>query len=82
VARQPQRGWHSATYSVLVNRAIGLIALAVLVVFSLPWSFELIHNDRGRLALVLVDFAAISAGLGFLPFAVAMAHISCLLGYP
>ncbi len=59
-------GWRSATYSVLVDRAIGLIALAFLVVISLPWSFELIRNDRGRLALVLVDVAAMSAGIGFL----------------
>jgi uncharacterized membrane protein YbhN (UPF0104 family) len=59
-------GWRSATYSVLVDRAIGLIALAVVVVVSLPWSFELIRNDRGRLALILVDVAAMSAGLGFL----------------
>jgi glycosyltransferase 2 family protein len=59
-------GWRSATYSVLVDRAIGLIALAVVVVVSLPWSFELIRNDRGRLALLLVDVAAMSAGLGFL----------------
>jgi hypothetical protein len=59
-------GWRSATYSVLVDRAIGLIALAIVVVVSLPWSFELIRNDRGRVALVLVDAAAMSAGLGFL----------------
>jgi uncharacterized membrane protein YbhN (UPF0104 family) len=59
-------GWRSATYSVLVDRAIGLIALAIVVVVSLPWSFELIRNDRGRVALVLVDVAAMSAGLGFL----------------
>jgi uncharacterized membrane protein YbhN (UPF0104 family) len=59
-------GWRSATYSVLVDRAIGLIALAFVVVVSLPWSFELIRNDRGRLALILLDVAAMSAGLGFL----------------
>jgi glycosyltransferase 2 family protein len=59
-------GWRSATYSVLVDRAIGLIALAIVVVVSLPWSFELIRNDGGRVALVLVDVAAMSAGLGFL----------------
>src|SRR5258708_1411940 len=29
-------GWRLATYSVLVDRAIGLIALAIIVVFSLP----------------------------------------------
>jgi uncharacterized membrane protein YbhN (UPF0104 family) len=59
-------GWRAATYSVLVDRAIGLIALALLVVASLPWSYELIANTKGRLALVAVDVAAISAGLGFL----------------
>src|SRR5262245_30761103 len=59
-------GWRAATYSVLVDRAIGLIALALVVVASLPWSYELIANTQGRLALVAVDVAAISAGLGFL----------------
>jgi uncharacterized membrane protein YbhN (UPF0104 family) len=59
-------GWRAATYSVLVDRAIGLIALAIIVVASLPWSYSLIADSRGRLALVLTDAAAISAGLGFL----------------
>ena len=59
-------GWRLATYSVLVDRAIGLIALAVVVVCSLPWSYRMIGDDRGRLALVLVDLAAMSAGAGFL----------------
>lgn len=59
-------GWRAATYSVLVDRAIGLIALAIVVVLSLPWSYQLIGDPGGRLALVLVDLAAISAGLGFL----------------
>jgi glycosyltransferase 2 family protein len=58
--------WRSATYSVLVDRAIGLIALAIVVVISLPWSLELIRNDRGRAALILIDIAAMSAGVGFL----------------
>ena len=43
-----------ATYSVLVDRV------------SMPWSFELIRDDHGRAALVLVDVAAMSAGLAFL----------------
>lgn len=59
-------GWKHATYSVLVDRAIGLIALAFVVVCSLPWSYRLISNEEGRLALTLVDLAVISAGLGFL----------------
>jgi len=61
-------GWRAATYSVLVDRAIGLIALAVLIVASLPWSYQLIGDARGRAALVLVDFAALGGGLGFLAF--------------
>lgn len=66
LVRHTGAGWRAATYSVLVDRAIGLIALAIIVVASLPWSYEMIGNPRGRVALLLVDIAAISAGLGFL----------------
>jgi uncharacterized membrane protein YbhN (UPF0104 family) len=59
-------GWRAATYSVLTDRAIGLIALAVIVVASLPWSYSLIADAKGRVALVAVDVLAIAAGLGFL----------------
>ena len=59
-------GWRAAAYSVLVDRAIGLIALAIIVIASLPWSYQLISNDHGRIALLLIDLGAISAGLGFL----------------
>ncbi|RTL50789.1 MAG: flippase-like domain-containing protein [Bradyrhizobiaceae bacterium] len=59
-------GWRAATYSVLVDRAIGLIALAVIVVCSLPWSYPMISNAKGQLALVLLDLAALGAGLAFL----------------
>jgi glycosyltransferase 2 family protein len=59
-------GWRAATYSIFVDRAIGLIALAIIIVASLPWSYELIGDPKGRAALALVDFAALAAGLGFL----------------
>jgi glycosyltransferase 2 family protein len=61
-------GWRAATYSIFVDRAIGLIALAVLIVASLPWSYRLITDPQGRSALLLVDFAALAAGAGFLLF--------------
>ncbi len=35
-----------ATYSIFVDRAIGLVALAILIVASLPWSYELITGSR------------------------------------
>ncbi|WP_291848334.1 lysylphosphatidylglycerol synthase transmembrane domain-containing protein [Bradyrhizobium sp.] len=59
-------GWRAAAYSIFVDRAIGLMALAVIVVASLPWSYRLIADPTGRSALLLVDFAALAGGLGFL----------------
>ena len=66
LVKQTGAGWRAATYSVLVDRAIGLIALAIIVIASLPWSYELVANHRGRIALLLVDVGALGAGLGFL----------------
>jgi uncharacterized membrane protein YbhN (UPF0104 family) len=59
-------GWRAATYSIFVDRAIGLIALAVIIVATLPWSYHLIGDPYGRYALLLVDFAALAGGVGFL----------------
>lgn len=59
-------GWRNATYSVFIDRAIGLIALAVFVVASLPWSYKLIADPQGRIALTLIDGLALCAGAGFL----------------
>jgi glycosyltransferase 2 family protein len=59
-------GWRAATYSIFVDRAIGLIALSIVIVASLPWSYQLITDPNGRTALLLVDFAALTGGLGFL----------------
>jgi glycosyltransferase 2 family protein len=59
-------GWRAATYSVFVDRAIGLIALAVIIVVSLPWSYNRIGDSHGRTALLIVDIAALAAGSGFL----------------
>jgi uncharacterized membrane protein YbhN (UPF0104 family) len=59
-------GWRAATYSIFVDRAIGLIALAIIIVASLPWSYRLIGDPDGRTALLLVDFAALAGGIGFL----------------
>jgi uncharacterized membrane protein YbhN (UPF0104 family) len=59
-------GWRAATYSILTDRAIGLIALAIIIVASLPWSYGMIADSKGRLALVFLDFTALAGGLGFL----------------
>ena len=59
-------GWRAATYSIFVDRAVGLIALAIIIVASLPWSYSLISDPHGRSALLFVDFAALAGGVGFL----------------
>ena len=59
-------GWRAAAYSIFVDRAIGLIALAIIIVASLPWSYNLIDDPDGRSALLFVDFAALAGGVGFL----------------
>src|SRR4051794_9435020 len=59
-------GWRAATYSIFVDRAIGLIALAIVIIATLPWSYRLIDDPNGRSALLVVSFAALAAGGGFL----------------
>jgi uncharacterized membrane protein YbhN (UPF0104 family) len=59
-------GWRAATYSIFVDRAVGMIALAIVIVASLPWSYNLIGDRDGRAALLFVDFAALAGGVGFL----------------
>ena len=59
-------GWRSATYSVLIDRMVGVLVLALLVIFCLPWSFALISNISGRIALLIAGFGSIGACLIFL----------------
>src|SRR2546423_12527217 len=59
-------GWRAATYSIFVGRAIGLIALAIMIVATLPRTYQLIADPNGRSGLLLVGFAARAAGGGVL----------------
>jgi hypothetical protein len=61
-----QSGWRVAGYSVFLDRVIGVIALAVLVVVCLPWTLELVTNPVGRAGLLLIGFGALTGGLVFL----------------
>jgi len=59
-------GWRAATYSVLIDRLTGVLVLALLVILCLPWSFALISDINGRIALLVVGFGSIGACLVFL----------------
>jgi glycosyltransferase 2 family protein len=61
-----QGGWRTASYSVLIDRISGVLVLALLVIACLPWSFALIGNVSGRLALLIVGFGSVGACLTFL----------------
>jgi uncharacterized membrane protein YbhN (UPF0104 family) len=59
-------GWRIAAYSVLLDRFVGVLVLALLVVAGLYWSFCLIANPLGRLALLSVGFGSLAGGAVFL----------------
>jgi uncharacterized membrane protein YbhN (UPF0104 family) len=63
-------GWSTASYSVLIDRVVGVTILAVLVVVCLPWTFNLIHDPIARAALVLIGFGALVGTFVFLAFGV------------
>ena len=58
-------GWAKATHSVLLDRFIGLLALALLVIVCLPWTLEFIKNPVGRTALLVIGLGSISGALAF-----------------
>lgn len=53
-------GFKAAAYSVLVDRAVGLIWLALVVLACLPWSLRLIEDPLGRVTLVLIGLAGVA----------------------
>ena len=44
----------TATYSVLIDRIVGVFALALIVIACLPWTFELIHDPTARTVLLMI----------------------------
>jgi hypothetical protein len=59
-------GWSKATYSVLIDRFVGVLMLAVAVTAGLYWSFALIENPVGRIALLAVGLGSLGAAAVFL----------------
>jgi uncharacterized membrane protein YbhN (UPF0104 family) len=59
-------GWPTAIYSVLIDRVIGVAALAMLVALCLPWTLVLVQDPVARAALVVIGFGALAAAVVFL----------------
>jgi len=65
-------GWAHATYSVLIDRIVGVTVLAAIVIACLPWSMSIIHDPVARGLLLLIGFGVIAGatvfvGIAFLP---------------
>jgi glycosyltransferase 2 family protein len=58
-------GWKAATYSVLIDRLVGLLVLAVIIVLSLPWALALIPNVAGRVSLSFLAFGCLTGVMVF-----------------
>ncbi len=59
-------GWRKATNSVLIDRFIGVLVLALLVAGGQYWSFTLIPDPLPRLVLLLVGLGSIAGAVFFL----------------
>ncbi len=59
-------GWPIAIYSVLIDRVVGVAALAAMVVVCLPWTLNLVHDPIARAALALIGFGALAGAIVFL----------------
>jgi uncharacterized membrane protein YbhN (UPF0104 family) len=58
-------GWARATYSVLIDRIVGVFALALIVIACLPWTFDLIHDPTARTVLLMIGFGTVAGAVIF-----------------
>jgi len=59
-------GWAIATYSVLIDRIVGVFVLVLIVIACLPWTFELIHDPIARAVLLMIGCGAVAGTSIFL----------------
>jgi glycosyltransferase 2 family protein len=67
--------WRTAAYSVFLDRVIGVVALAGLVIVCLPWTLALVRNPVGRDALLVIGLGTFTAWLVFLGLAWEPLHL-------
>lgn len=61
-------GWANATYSVLIDRIVGVLVLALIVIACLPWTLEVIHDPIARAVLILIGCGALVGAAVFIAF--------------
>ncbi|HEX4553220.1 MAG TPA: lysylphosphatidylglycerol synthase transmembrane domain-containing protein [Xanthobacteraceae bacterium] len=58
----------AATYSVLLDRVMGVLWLIILAVACLPWSLAIVSNSAGRMSLIVCALGGLAAIGVFLSF--------------
>jgi uncharacterized membrane protein YbhN (UPF0104 family) len=61
-------GLRAAAYTALVDRGIGLLVLAALIVIGLPFSLPLVHDATAQLILTTLGVASLAVSVGFVLF--------------
>jgi glycosyltransferase 2 family protein len=56
-------GWASATYSVLADRVVGLVVLALIVIACLPFTFTLVNDSIARAVLLVIGFGTVAGAV-------------------
>jgi glycosyltransferase 2 family protein len=56
-------GWARATYSVLVDRVVGLVVLALIVIACLPYTFTLVDDSIARAVLLVIGFGTVAGAV-------------------
>jgi glycosyltransferase 2 family protein len=64
-------GWKLATYSVLIDRGVGLFMLAVLVMACFPWTLALVSDPLGRTVLLSFGLGTFAGAFVFVSIASA-----------
>jgi uncharacterized protein (TIRG00374 family) len=67
-------GWVRATYSVLIDRIVGVLVLALIVIVCLPWTMKLIHDPVARTVLLMIGFGAVAGGVTFVLIGTRFRH--------
>jgi uncharacterized membrane protein YbhN (UPF0104 family) len=63
-------GWANATYSVLIDRIVGVFVLALIVIVCLPWTMELIQDPLARAVLLLIGGGSVAGAAVFIAIGV------------
>jgi uncharacterized protein (TIRG00374 family) len=73
-------GWAHATYSVLIDRAVGVTALALIVIACLPWTLTMVSDPLARGVLLLIGFGALATAAVFLALHLLPARLAARIG--